>query len=396
LKREVDEGYVLKIMYLKIIMLVIIMLAQQITSHVKCTFLPSFENKKKILITGIAGMDGSNLAEYIFKNIPNVVIFGAMRNNKQMSHKNLKNIISLPNFFPVFFDLCNYQDTEYIFQAINPSLFFNCGAQTIVDNKLRKKNPDFINTLQVNTIAPLFHLQIIHKHNKKCRYLSCGSSEEFGITKFSPQTLEHSKNPINIYGISKCALSHIIKLYRTNYNIFCCHAILYNHECIKRPDMFLSKKIAKKIASIKLNMEQKKKIPLLIVGNIFSFRDWSDSKDIVKGFWEILNRDIPDDYILSANKKYSVKDFIDIGFSCIDVNLNWVIDHDEPLNTKAFYKDQLMVEIDSKFYRPNDNNRVFQGDNVKSCINLNWKPTNNLNNLLQTMINHEYDKLLQK
>jgi GDPmannose 4,6-dehydratase len=143
-------------------------------------------------------------------------------------------------------------------------------------------------------------------------------------------------------------------------------------------------------------MEQKKKIPLLIVGNIFSFRDWSDSKDIVKGFWEILNRDIPDDYILSANKKYSVKDFIDIGFSCIDVNLNWVIDHDEPLNTKAFYKDQLMVEIDSKFYRPNDNNRVFQGDNVKSCINLNWKPTNNLNNLLQTMINHEYDKLLQK
>ena len=355
-----------------------------------------FKNKKKILITGIAGMDGSNLAEYIFKNIPNVVIFGAMRNNKQMSHKNLKNIISLPNFFPVFFDLCNYQDTEYIFQAINPSFFFNCGAQTIVDNKLRKKNPDFINTLQVNTIAPLFHLQIINKHNKKCRYLSCGSSEEFGIIEFSPQTLEHSKNPINIYGISKCALSQIIKLYRNDYNIFCCHAILYNHEGVKRPDIFLSKKIAKKIAEIKLNMEQNKKISHLTVGNIFTFRDWSDSKDIVKGLWKILNNDIPDDYILSSNKKYSVKDFIDIGFSCINIQLNWIIDDVNPLNTQAFYKDQLMVKIDSKFYRSNDNNRVFQGDNVKSCINLNWKPTNNLINLLQTMINHEYNKLLQK
>ena len=158
----------------------------------------------------------------------------------------------------------------------------------------------------------------------------------------------------------------------------------------------MSKKIAKKIAEIKLNMEQNKKISHLTVGNIFTFRDWSDSKDIVKGLWKILNNDIPDDYILSSNKKYSVKDFIDIGFSCINIQLNWIIDDVNPLNTQAFYKDQLMVKIDSKFYRSNDNNRVFQGDNVKSCINLNWKPTNNLINLLQTMINHEYNKLLQK
>ena len=159
----------------------------------------NFINKKKIIITGVEGMDGSNLAEYILNTYNDVLIFGTMRNFGKITHTNLKNIIFNKKFFPVYMDLTNYNYTKLLFQVINPSLFFNCGAQTIVDYKARKNNPNFFNTLQINTLTPLMHLDFIKTNKLNCRYLSCGSSEEFGYTQYTPQNLSHPKNPINLY-----------------------------------------------------------------------------------------------------------------------------------------------------------------------------------------------------
>ena len=340
-------------------------------NYLKYNFNKIYKKNKKILITGITGQDGSNLVEYLINNIKDIIIFGTIRSALMLKHDNIKNFILNKSFIPIILDLCDEKNTKLIFENVKPDYFFNCAAQSIVN----KDDNDSINTLRVNTIAPLIHLECIRLIHKQCRYFSCGSSEEFGLTNYSPQDLNHNYEPINIYGISKLSTHYLVKYYRNKYNLFLCHGILYNHEVIKRGIEFVSRKITSEVVRIKKELDDNK-IPVpLQIGNIFSKRDWSDSEDFVRAFWKILNINKLDDYILSYGKSNTVK-------------LIWKI-YKNPLKTVAIYNENILVKINKKFYRKCDNKRNFIGDNSKSKEILDWDIKISFKELIQKMVKQD-------
>ena len=344
-----------------------------------------FKKRKKIFISGVTGQDGSNLAEYLLKNIKNIIIFGSIRSVIIVKHPHLKNIILHKNFIPIILDLCDDSKTISILKNIKPDYIFNCAAQTVVN----KDDRFAINTFKINTIAPLIHLEYIRLHNKKCRYLSCGSSEQFGITRYTPQDLLHPSEPINIYGITKSSLHQIIKYYRKNYNLFACHPILYNHEGSKRGIEFITRKITYTIVRIKKALLDNITPKPLEVGNIYSKRDWSSSKDFVKAFWKILNMNKPDDYILSYGKSHTVKDIIDIAFNIVNIKIIWKINKKNPLKTVAYFDNNILVKINKDFYRKYDNSRDFVGNNTTTKKLLNWDIKIKFYDLIKNMIIHD-------
>lgn len=358
------------------------------------TFNDIDKNKKKILITGVTGQDGSNLVEYLLTLNKDIIIYGTLRSEKKLNHINIKKFVSNPNFIPIILDLCNHNSTRKFFSSIKPDYFFNCAAQSVVN---QSKNMDSIDTMMTNTIAPLLHLELIREYNDKCRYFSCGSCEEFGDIKYTPQNLNHPYNPINIYGISKYTAHNLIKYYRNHYNIFCCHAILYNHEGIKRGKNFVTRKITSEVAKIKLSIDNNIPPKPLLVGNIYSKRDWSDSSDFVTAFWKILNQDKADDYILSSGKAHSVKEFIDYAFEAVGIHIKWNIDNEKSFNNKAYYQDLLLVKCDQKYYRKNDvsMNRNFEGNNMLTRKQLDWTPRITFKDLIKKMVMNDI-KLLKK
>ena len=168
--------------------------------------------------------------------------------------------------------------------------------------------------------------------------------------------------------------------------------IMYNHESLRRSLNFVTRKITNKIAQIKIDFENNEKPSPLEIGNIYSKRDWSSSNDFVAAFWKILNMDKPDDYILSSGQTYTIKQLLDIGFEYINIKLDWNIS-DNPLDTKAYHDDILLIKVNKVFYRDNDDVRFFQGYNSNSKKKLNWDFKLTFKDLINSMIENDYNKL---
>jgi len=340
---------------------------------------------KKIIITGITGQDGSLLANYLLSLNQNFIIIGTIRSISMLKHNNIKTLINNNYICPVILDLCDDYNTELLIKKISPDYFFNCAAQSVVYN-MNEVNSE--NTFMINTIAPLRHLEYIRKYCSNCKYLSCGSCEEFGDIKYTPQDLNHPRDPNNIYGITKNTLHSLIKFYRKTHNIFCCHLILYNHESARRNECFVTKKITQKIAQIKIDLDNNKIPKPLQIGNINSKRDWSSSEDFVKAFWKVLNQKLPDDYLLSSGKVHTIKEIIDIGFNYVNIPLKWDIS-ENVIKTKAFFNDILLIEVNPIYYRENDDKHFFHGNNLLTKEKLKWENDTNLKKLIEEMVDND-------
>ena len=131
------------------------------------------------------------------------------------------------------------------------------------------------------------------------------------------------------------------------------------------------------------------------IGNIFSKRDWSDSEDFVEAFWKILNYDIPQDYILSSGKSYTIKKMIDIAFEVVNIKLEWINNNKEPLKTKALYNNKIIVEINKNYYRENDEKRNFVGNNEKIKNTLNWTPKISFKQLIRKMVTEDINNYIK-
>lgn len=354
-------------------------------NYIAFNFNKIFKNVKKILITGVTGQDGSNLANYLLSLNENMIIFGTIRTINMLNHPNMSNFILNKKFIPIILNLCDEKFTNILFNNIKPDYFFNCAAQSTVNIN----DNNITNTFIVNTMAPLYQLECIRKYKKECKYFSCGSCEEFGITEYFPQNLKHPRNPINLYGISKLTTHKLVKFYRENFNLFACHSILYNHEGVKRNFNFVSRKITSEIVRIFQEIKKNSTITPLEIGNINSKRDWSDSDDFVCAYWKILNAEKADDYILSSGESHTIKEFIDIAFKTLNIEIRWYIDEINPLNNKAYYKNDLILKVNKKFYRENDEKRNFIGDNTIAKKTLNWSNKTSFKQLIKKMIDND-------
>ena len=368
---------------------------------------------KNIIITGILGQDGANMAEYLLKNT-DYFIYGMMRRSSNPNFINCQSFSSNERFKFIYGDLSDSVSIDSLVKEIQPDYFINFAAQSFVGCSWEMP----LQTLDVNSNGVLRCLEAIRKHKPNCRFYSAGSSEEFGDVQYFPQDINHPIRPRSPYGASKASARHIVKVYRESYNLYAVHGILFNHEGTKRGEEFVTRKITKGVARIKKAIDNNQVFIPIELGNLDSKRDWSDSEDFVDGVWKMLNQEIyrgkdfqPElyreesysknllrnikDYILSSDETHSIREFIEKAFKAAGINGVW---HGQGLNEEysvtteyALKNDpasSILVKINPKFYRPAEVDLLL-GNSEPAREDLGWSPKTSFQALVEKMVKND-------
>ena len=337
--------------------------------------------KKKALILGITGQDGSYLAELLIKK--KYQVHGIKRRTSTPNTSRIDHIFDSINFnnkklMMHHGDLSDSGSLNRIINSINPDEIYNLAAQSHV--KISFQVPEY--TSDVNALGPLRLLEIIrHYKRKKIRFYQASSSEMFGKTN-PPQNESTIFQPRSVYAISKIFAFNSVVHYREAYGLHASNGILFNHESPRRGVNFVTRKIIQGLIRIKKG-DQK----ILTLGNLYSKRDWGHAKDYVESMWKILQHNKPDDFAIATNKSYSVKDFVNISAKKIGFKIKWKnkgfkeIGIDEITNKK-------IINVNKKYFRETEVDNLI-GDFTKAKKILKWKPKNSLNQLIDDMIQNE-------
>lgn len=364
-------------------------------------------NTKVVIITGVTGQDGSHMVDYLLKNT-DVVIFGGVRRLSVYNHNNLSHISS-DRFFLVNFDLTDSHSIASVIEKIKPDYFVNFAAQSFVASSW-----DFARqTWETNCTAVLDILEAIRLYRPNCRFYNAGSSEEFGNVSYSPQDETHPLKPRSPYGASKAAARQIVKVYRDSYNLYAIQSWLFNHEGTRRGEEFVTRKISKGVARIAHEISQKIIPTPIELGNIYAKRDWSDSEDFVQCVWMMLNQEhyrcdmnptlyrVPvygkeaidslKEYVLSSNETHTIKEFIELAFSCLSIKGRWEgTDIDEKYIDNQ--TNNVLISINSNFYRPAEV-ELLLGNSNQFRNDFNWTPKTSFQELVQKMVSHDHANL---
>jgi len=346
-------------------------------------------NCKKILITGVSGQDGSNMVRFLLRNTDHF-IYGAVRRLSVPNYTNIEDIKD-PRFKLVNLDILDQQSIFNNVKSIKPDYIINFAAQSFVGESWNSP----VVTFTSNTLPVIYFLEAIRELNPSCRFYSAGSSEEMGDVDYSPQDLKHPVKPRSPYGASKCAARHLVKVYRESYDLFAIHCILFNHEGIRRGKEFVTRKITSNIARIKKEIEENKEITPFDLGNIYASRDWSDSEDFVEAIWIMLNQDTPREYVLSSNETHTVKEFLDLAFDYAGLNIEWVVDEENPLNTKILCNGNVVIFINPELYRPAEIDLLY-GDSTETRETINWTPKISFKELVKKMVEWDLSIVFNK
>ena len=337
--------------------------------------------KKIALILGITGQDGSYLAEFLIKK--KYQVHGIKRRTSTPNTARIDHIFDSVNFdnkklIMHHGDLSDAGSLNRIINEINPDEIYNLAAQSHV--KISFQIPEY--TSDVNALGPLRLLEIIrHYKKKKIKFYQASSSEMFGKSK-PPQNEKTLFQPRSVYAISKVFAYHSVIHYREAYNVHACNGILFNHESPRRGVNFVTKKIIQGLTRIK-NGKQK----ILVLGNLYSRRDWGHAKDYVESMWRILQQKKPDDYVVATRTSHSVKDFVNISSKKIGIKLIW---KNKGLKEVGIDKtnNKIIIMIDKKYFRETEVDDLI-GDYSKAKRLLKWKPKYSFNALVDDMIKNE-------
>ena len=337
--------------------------------------------KKKALILGITGQDGSYLAEFLLEK--KYQVHGIKRRTSTPNTSRIDHIFDSINFdnkklIMHHGDLSDTGSLNRIINSINPDEIYNLAAQSHV--KISFQIPEY--TSDVNALGPLRLLEIIrHYKRKNIKFYQASSSEMFGKSK-PPQNESTIFQPRSVYAISKIFAFNSVVHYREAYGIHASNGILFNHESPRRGVNFVTRKIIQGLIRIK-NGEQK----ILTLGNLYSKRDWGHAKDYVESMWKILQHKKPDDFVVATNKSYSVKDFVNISAKKIGFKIKWI---NKGLKEEAIDEitNQKIINISKKYFRETEVDNLI-GDFTKAKKILKWKPKYSLNQLIEDMIQNE-------
>ncbi len=344
--------------------------------------------KKKALIFGVTGQDGSYLAEFLLKK--NYLVHGVVRRSSSFNTGRIDHLYQDPHeknrkLILHYGDVTDAISVSTLLKEIKPNEIYNLAAQSHV--AVSFEVPEY--TANADALGALRILEAIkfHKLQKKTKFYQAGTSEMFGKVREVPQNESTPFYPRSPYGVAKVYAHWITVNYREAYNIFACNGILFNHESPVRGETFVTKKIIKALVRINSNKQQK-----LYLGNIDAKRDWGHAKDYVEAMWKILQLKKPDDFVISTGKQLSVRQFINIVAKKLQINLKWIgkgkNEKAVNLNTK-----KTIIEIDKKYFRPLDVNTLL-GDSRKASKILKWKPKINIEKLIEDMIEFEEKNLL--
>lgn len=343
--------------------------------------------KKKALIFGVTGQDGSYLSKFLLKK--NYLVFGVKRRNSSVVTSRLDEIYLEPheasNFKMHYGDLSDYSSIYEIIKKINPHEIYNLAAQSHV--AISFQIPNY--TMDINALGAARILEAIKNLKLKCKFYQAGSSEMFGDVLEVPQNEKTSFNPVSPYAVSKVSAHWATICYREAYRIFAANGILFNHESPLRGENFVTRKIVRALVRIKKNKQKR-----LFLGNLYAKRDWGHAKDYVEAQWLILQAKKPGDYVISTGKQYSIKDFVNIVCKQLKINIKW---QGKGIKTIAYSKDingkkNILISCDKRYFRPNDVNSLL-GNSNKARKELKWKPKISLKIMIKEMIEFELKNL---
>jgi len=330
---------------------------------------------KKVLIFGITGMDGANLAEFLL-NKGDYEIWGVIRRSSSFNTGRLTNFFDNINL--VYGDVTDSLNVDSLIYDIKPDEVYMLAAQSHV--KISFNLPLY--TAQVDSLGILNILEGCRKHCPNTKIYNASTSELFGDVLEIPQTELTKFNPISPYGISKQFAFYICKNYRESYNMFICNGILFNHEGETRGSTFVTKKITEALVKIK-NGEQE----ILKLGNVNAKRDWGYSKCYIEGMWLMLQQDTPDDYVLATGENHSIREFIEEAAPYVGMDIIW---QGEGINEKGIDKNtgNIIIDVDLKYFRPSEVNELL-GDYTKAKTILGWEPKVKFKEIVKIMMEHD-------
>ena len=333
---------------------------------------------KRALITGVTGQDGAYLSKLLLEK--GYDVYGAVRRGGSHKTQRLEFLDVFSRIKLIDFDLLELSNIQNTIAEIKPDEIYNLAGQSFVPSSWNIP----LLTTDTNGTSVLRILDSIKSINKDIKFYQASTSEMFGKVHEIPQNEKTIFYPRSPYGVAKLFGHHMTVNYRESYDMFACSGILFNHESALRGQEFVTKKITKTLVKIKNGSKN----PLLI-GNIEAKRDWGHAKDYVNAMYLMLNHTIPDDYVVSTGKLYSVKEFIDLCLNLLKFNYVWSGDG---MDAIAINKDNnnTIIKVDKIFFRPAEVDLLL-GDSYKIKDTLNWKPEYSFEMLVEEMVKFEID-----
>ncbi len=343
---------------------------------------------KKALITGITGQDGSYLAELLLQK--GYEVHGIIRRSSSFNTGRIDHLYNDPEILGKklilhYGDMTDTSNLNRILERVQPGEIYNLAAQSHV--KVSFELPEY--TAEVDAIGTVRFLDAIREVGLKPKFYQASTSELFGKAQQIPQNEKTPFYPRSPYGVAKLYGYWIIINYREAYNIFACNGILFNHESPRRGETFVTKKITRAAAKIKLGLEEK-----LSLGNLNAKRDWGYAPEYVDGMWKMLQLDQPEDFVLATGETHTVREFADLSFKELGMELAW---KGEGVNEKGVDKKtgKIIVEVDPRYYRPTEVELLI-GDPSKAKEKLGWTPKVKFEELVKIMAKADFEKISKR
>lgn len=339
--------------------------------------------KKRALITGITGQDGSYLAEFLLEK--GYEVYGMIRRSSVDYRERIAHLEGTENFHLRYGDLGDSMSLVKIIGEIRPDEIYNLAAQSHV--QVSFDVPEY--TADVVAVGVLRVLEAVRicGLEKTCRIYQASTSELFGKVEEVPQRETTPFHPYSPYAVAKQYGFWIVKEYRAAYHMYCCSGILFNHESERRGETFVTRKITLAAARIAQGKQDK-----LYLGNLSSLRDWGYAKDYVECMWLILQQEKPDDFVIATGVQHSVREFATLAFHYAGIELMW---QGEGMEEKGINMEtgKVLVEVSPDFYRPTDVVNLW-GDPTKAKTELGWNPTStSFEELVEIMVKHDMEKV---
>ena len=337
------------------------------------------ENKKSALITGITGQDGAYLAEFLLSK--GYIVHGLKRRSSLFNTDRIDHIYQDPHvsnrdFILHHGDLTDTSSLIRVIQEIKPDEIYNLAAQSHVavsfESPEYTANSDALGTLRILEAIRILGLE------KKTKFYQASTSELFGKVQEIPQKETTPFYPRSPYACAKLYAYWIAVNYREAYGIYACNGILFNHESPIRGETFVTRKITRALARIKLGLQDK-----LYLGNMDSKRDWGHAKDYVEMQWLMLQQDEPEDFAIATGRQFSVREFVNIAAKHIDIDMRW---EGEGVDEKGYDQNgNCIVEVDPRYFRPTEVETLL-GDASKAREKLGWVPRITFEEMVQEMM----------
>jgi GDPmannose 4,6-dehydratase len=341
--------------------------------------------KKKALIFGVTGQDGSLLARLLIRK--GYIVHGIKRRSSSFNTKRVDDIYEKYSKKKLFFlhygDLTDSLNVFNYVKNIQPDEIYNLGAQSHV--KVSFETPEYTQNADAAGVLRILESIRLNKFEKRTKFYQASTSEMFGSTK-PPQNENSIFRPVSPYGTAKLFGYWITRNYREAYKIFASNGILFNHEGIYRGETFVSKKITMAVAKIFNGSNE-----ILYLGNLDAKRDWGDARDYVESMWKILQYKKPDDFVIATGKSFSVRDFTEEAFKCVNIYIKW---QGKGLKEVGLDKKtgKILIKIDKKYFRPNEVKHL-RGDFSKARKLLKWKPKVSFKKMIKEMVSYDLEEL---